>query len=166
MFYSKVSYVEVGGEAIPFYEYCDANSWKEYVEQEVGITIGAARKYANVYSKYCVELESFSPKKHGIDIEKLHFLIRIVDDSNLDSLIETARTADLETLQMLLGPGRKTPIMSRTFRFGTKKEDKIVNRAMKTASKEFGNDLTDSQLFVAICKRNREFAIIGKNRCL
>ena len=150
VFYSKVAFVEATGGTVPFYKYCGFDSWKEYVEQEIQITFGKAKKYAQVYSKYCVELESvFDRSKHSIDVTKLELLLPIVTKENLKAMIAKFKAADCEALKDLLAPSIPSTINSITYRI-SKKENPIVNKAMKLGRKEFGGDLTDAQIFVAI----------------
>lgn len=150
IFYSKVVYVS-GKECIPFFQYCGFNSWKEYVEQELEITISKAHRYAAIYSKYFVELSDVFTEQHYIDIDKLELLMPIIDSSNLNTLINKARQASYESLKELLSPSKKNYHKIISFKV-TEGESKIIEKALIKAKLYFGDGLLDNKLFVEILK--------------
>jgi hypothetical protein len=151
IFYSKKSYVIASSGSIPFYQYCGYPSWREYIENEVGTTVNKANKYSAVYSKYFVELENvFDASKHAIDISKMIYLLPIINEKNCISLLKKAKSASKETLKDLNSTSAvKATHKSISYRIDFK-EAKLVEKAMKLARQDFGEELTDGQIFVAI----------------
>jgi len=72
-------------------------------------------------------------------------------------LIEKARTASSDSLKALLGDKVQSLHKNIGYRIN-KKEEKVVRKAIELAKKEFGSDLTDSQVFVAIMSEYIESA--------
>ena len=162
IFYSKSAYVTTKTGDVPFYLYCGYDTWQDYIEKEVNITTSKARKFASIYSKYFIELEGvFDAKKHAIDVVKLGLLLPIVDEDNLESLINTARDASQSTLKDLISPSKDSTKKTISYRI-KKKENSIVNKAIKMARKEFGEDLTEGQLYIAILCEYMEKSDAGK----
>jgi len=80
LYYSKETLVISGSDAVSFHQYCGYDTWKEYVEHEVGMTAPKARRLVEVHAKYFVELKGiFNPKTDSIDIYKLQLLVPIIN---------------------------------------------------------------------------------------
>jgi len=148
LWFSKVAEIEMrDGEVQKFHEYLGYDSWKDFVEEESGLTVGKARSFASVHQKYCVELKSVFRKSHIIDIDKMISLMPIVDENNLTELIESGRNTSIETLKSF-GVHPLSP--SKVSYSVEKKHTTIINKAMNQARVEFGKNLTQSELYIAI----------------
>jgi hypothetical protein len=149
LFYSKAGYVADGKGSIPFFEFCGYGSWDAYITGELEITPSKARRYAAVYSKYAIELgEVFSVKKHLLDINKMILLMPVVTEENLDKMIESARNATKEEMVSVLGK-KKSTLNFKLFLLKTS-DKKVLEKALSKAALEFGDDLGDSALLMAI----------------
>lgn len=154
IYYSKYLQIISGHKEIPFYQFCGFDSWRQYIEQEVQITMPKAKRMIEIYNKYFIELDGvFNPKTDTIDIYKLQLLVPIINAKNCKSIINKARISSKEALKELLQPKNiKSLHKSITYQI-VKKELVVVEKAMNLARKEFGDSLNNGQIFTAILSK-------------
>jgi hypothetical protein len=159
LFFSKISYVNYGNDKIPLYEFYGYESWKDYIENELLLLYSKAKKYADVYSKFCVELvDLFDPEKHMLDIHKMIALTPIIDSGNFKEYMKLAKKVSSEAFKSFLKPHKKA--IKKSFVKIQISEERIFKKAIKQARKDFGQNLNDNQLLVAILSEYLE----GKNK--
>jgi hypothetical protein len=144
--------VTTSDDTIPFYEWSGHESWKAYVEKEVGITVGHARKYVRVHQTFIIDLKGvFDKRKHAIHLNKLIALAPMVDEDNLEQYIEEAKEMTAAEFRALTVEGWDLTHKNVGYSF-PRNQDKVRMRAFKAARKLFGEDMTDSEVFLKICR--------------
>jgi len=150
LYLTENAMVVSGDDTIPYYDWAGYESWKAYVEREVGITIGHARKYVRVYQTYCVDLAHvFDRKKHAIQFEKLVALVNLVNETDLDRMIDSAREITASEFRALVVENWDLTKKNVGYSF-PRKQDRIRKRAFSAARKIWGDRMTDSEAFIKI----------------
>ena len=146
------AFVTTKDGAVPFYEWAGHESWKAYVEKEIGITGGKGRKYVRVHQTYAIDLSHvFDAEKHAIHIDKLMALMPLVDEDNLEGMIDNAREMTAAEFRALTVEGWDLTFKNVSYSF-PRNQDRHRRRAFKMARKEWGEEMTDSEALVRILK--------------
>ena len=151
MYHSRYTMTKSNGQNLHLWEVCDFDTWEEYVEQRMGVTAPRAQQFANVYSKYCVELgDSFDPK-NVIDIRKMVSILHLVDEKNVNKLLGQAAAMSHAELKALTIGQFMQDRSYITYSFN-KGQNRTRMRVMRKAREEFGKDLSDGEVMLRIMK--------------
>jgi hypothetical protein len=135
-----------------FYKYLGYDTWGQYVEQDLGISASEARQLVMVHQTYCIlYAKQWNPKKHSLHISKLIALIPILTEENFEDILEQAGNISTDDFKALTSNNVQNHKRSVTYSY-PESNDKYRVKAFKSARKMFGDDLTESALFIEILK--------------
>ena len=152
LYHTQQTDVKSDDGIIPFYQWAGFDSWDKYVEVELGMTAGKARQMAKIHAVYGIQFKGrWDPSQPGLHISKLAQMMPVIDEENFEKMIENARNISQADFKALTAHHQFVDWCNVTYHFDPK-YDRVRKRAFRMARELFGNDLTDSDIFVEILK--------------